>query len=115
MQLRLKRVYEQSDTEDGTRILIDRLWPRGVTKEQAQITLWLKEIAPSNQLRQWFGHDPAKWDEFKKRYFKELDSNPALIELRVFLKQSVVTLVFAAKDPQHNHAVALKQFLESDV
>ncbi len=112
MKTLIKRVYEQSDKGDGTRILVDRLWPRGLTKEKAQVDLWLKEIAPSAELRKWFSHDPDKWTEFKTRYKAELDSNPKLVAL---LKEKIadgkVTLVYGAKDEQHNQAKALQQLL----
>ena len=112
MKTLIKRVYEQPDKNDGTRILVDRLWPRGLTKEKAQVDLWLKEIAPSAELRKWFGHDPDKWTEFKTRYKVELDGNPKLVAL---LKEKIadgkVTLVYGAKDEQHNQAKALQQIL----
>lgn len=112
MKTQIKRVYEQPDKSDGTRILVDRLWPRGLTKEKAQVDLWLKEIAPSAELRKWFGHDPDKWTEFKTRYKAEIDGNPKLVAL---LKEKIadgkVTLVYGAKDEQHNQAKALQQIL----
>lgn len=112
MKTRIKRVYEQPDKDDGTRILVDRLWPRGLTKEKAQVDLWLKEIAPSAELRKWFGHDPDRWTEFKTRYKAELDGKPDLVAL---LKQKIAagkaTLVYGAKDEQHNQAQALQQLL----
>ncbi|HUY84929.1 MAG TPA: DUF488 domain-containing protein [Candidatus Dormibacteraeota bacterium] len=112
MNLRLKRVYEPYEAQDGRRILVDRLWPRGLTKERAHIDLWLKDIAPSTELRQWFGHDPAKWPEFQKRYKAELKANQSVInELKDELKQGRATLVYGAKDESHNDAVVLKYFL----
>lgn len=112
MAVKIKRIYESPDPQDGYRVLVDRLWPRGVSKENARLGLWLKEIGPSNELRRWFNHDPAKYPEFKKRYFKELESNPALAELKDAIKQHPkVTLLYSAHDEQHNQAVALKDYL----
>jgi len=112
MKLSLKRIYETPSEEDGTRILVDRLWPRGLTKEKARVDLWLKEIAPSTELRKWFGHDPAKWPEFKARYKVELKHNAPQLAL---LKQSVTrghtTLLYGAKDTEHNEAVVLQELL----
>ena len=111
--LKLKRVYEAAARDDGVRILVDRLWPRGVTKAAARIDLWFKDIAPSPALRTWFGHDPARWDEFRKRYFAELEKEPEeLARLRDLVAERPVTLVYAAKDPEHTHALALKDFVE---
>jgi uncharacterized protein YeaO (DUF488 family) len=112
MELKIKRVYEQPAKGDGKRILVDRLWPRGLTKEKASIDLWLKDIAPSTELRKWFGHDPDKWKEFKKRYYQELKNNkePVAI-LNEELKTKVVTLLYGAKDEQHNEALVLKEWL----
>jgi uncharacterized protein YeaO (DUF488 family) len=111
-KLRVKRVYEPHDAEDGTRILVDRLWPRGLSKASAGIDLWLKDIAPSKGLRDWFGHDPARWDEFVSRYRAELDENgEGLDELRSALKQGQATLLYAAHDEKHNNAVALLDYL----
>jgi uncharacterized protein YeaO (DUF488 family) len=108
----LKRVYDAPTKTDGTRILVDRLWPRGLTKEKAHVDLWLKEVAPSNDLRKWFAHDPAKWPEFKARYKAELRQNAIQLAL---LKQAVLrgpsTLLFGAKDTAHNEAVVLKDLL----
>lgn len=113
MGIRIRRVYEEPLPEDGTRILIDRLWPRGLTKEKAGIDLWLKEVAPSKELREWFGHDPVKWQEFQKRYWQELNANEAVVDqLREELKAGPATLVFGARDEQYNDAVALKEYLE---
>ena len=98
---------------DGMRILIDRLWPRGLTKEKARIDLWLKDIAPSTELRQWFGHDPKKWPEFRERYQKELEINKATVAiLRKELERSRITLVYGARDEKHNDAIVLKAYLE---
>ena len=112
MNIFLKRAYEAPARADGRRILVDRLWPRGLAKANAHIDLWLKEVAPSTELRQWFGHDPDKWGEFKRRYRAELKHNPALAELRAQARAGDVTLVYAAHDPLHNQAVVLKQVLE---
>jgi uncharacterized protein YeaO (DUF488 family) len=113
MVIRIKRVYETPETSDGMRILIDRLWPRGLTKDRARVDMWLKDIAPSAGLREWFGHDPAKWDEFQRRYQAELDANQAKVaELRVPLQRGPATLVYSARDEQHNDAVVLKAYLE---
>ena len=107
----LKRAYEPPATTDGMRVLVDRLWPRGVTKAKAGIDLWLKELAPSTELRRWFGHDPEKWPEFQEKYRAELKDNPALPELRKLCRDGDVTLVYAAKDELHNDAVVLRQLL----
>jgi uncharacterized protein YeaO (DUF488 family) len=113
MSIRLKRAYDAPAANDGYRVLVDRLWPRGISKEDLGIDLWLKEIAPSDDLRKWFGHDPEKWDEFRKRYFKELDDQTDEVkQLADQVKQGRVTLVFAAKDEEFNNAVALKEFLQ---
>jgi uncharacterized protein YeaO (DUF488 family) len=110
--IRLKRVYEEPSKSDGTRILVDRLWPRGLTKEKAHVDLWLKEVAPSNELRKWFAHDPAKWHEFRTRYQTELKHNTAQLAL---LKQAIAkgpaTLLYGAKDTEHNEAVVLQDLL----
>lgn len=113
MNVQIKRVYEAPSLEDGKRILIDRLWPRGLTKEKAKIDLWLKDIAPSTDLREWFGHDPEKWVEFQRRYQKELASNDVVVtQLRKELEAGPVTLVFGAKDEIHNDAVVLRAYLK---
>ena len=112
MKLRIKRAYETPAAEDGYRILVDRLWPRGLTKEKARIDLWLKDIAPSNELRKWFAHDPDKWPAFKAKYLQELKSkNEALSELHSKLKEGAVTLIYAARDEQHNEAVILQELI----
>jgi len=114
MNIQIKRVYEQPSPHDGFRILVDRLWPRGVTKKNAKIDLWIKEIAPSSSLRQWFGHDPNKWNEFKRRYYEELNENKVLVtEFVKLVKKEKTTLVYGAKDQKHNNAVVLKDYLES--
>lgn len=109
----LKRVYDTADEADGCRILVDRLWPRGVSKDKAKIDEWLKDIAPSDQLRKWYAHDVEKWPEFKQRYFAELSVKEALLR-RLTAKASAVplTFVFAAADAEHNNAVALKEYIE---
>lgn len=108
MSIALKRAYEEPEPGDGTRVLIDRMWPRGVKKEQARIDVWLRDVAPSTELRQWFGHDPERWAEFRERYRTELKGSPALAELRKLARQGKVTLVYAARDEQHNNAVVLR-------
>jgi uncharacterized protein YeaO (DUF488 family) len=111
--LKLKRVYEHVDTDDGFRILVDRLWPRGVTKMAARIDLWFKDVAPSPALRTWFGHDSSRWSEFRRRYFAELEQRPDdIARLRALIAEQPVTFVYAAKDPEHTHALALKGFVE---
>jgi len=112
MSIRVKRVYEPPAESDGYRVLVDRLWPRGVRKADAHIDLWLKAAAPSTQLRRWFDHDPAKWEGFKERYFAELDANPENLQpLFDAIKRGQVTLVYSARDEDHNQAVALKAYL----
>ena len=108
--IRVKRVYEPIDKDDGIRVLVDRLWPRGVSKDK--VDLWLRDIAPSDELRRWFNHDPAKWEEFKRRYFEELGRNPKVKVLLQLIKEgNNVTLLYAAKSP-YNNAVALKEYLK---
>ena len=110
MAIRIKRVYQEASHEDGKRILVDRLWPRGLTKEKASVDLWLKDIAPSTELRKWFAHDPSKWDEFKQRYLDELKANSEAVQvLKDELKKGPVTLVYAAKDEEHNDALVLQE------
>lgn len=111
MSMKVKRVYEKPDQADGFRILVDRLWPRGLTKEKAGVDLWLKEIAPSTALRKWFNHDPEKWEEFKVRYLSELNQNQeAVVLLNEQLKKGEVTLLYGAKDRQQNEALVLFQY-----
>jgi uncharacterized protein YeaO (DUF488 family) len=112
--LKLKRIYEASEASDGYRVLVDRIWPRGVSKEKARIDLWMKEIAPSDALRKWFGHDPERWEEFQRRYREELQKEIGLTNhLKQLEKQhGTLTLVFSARDEHHNQAVALRAFLE---
>jgi uncharacterized protein YeaO (DUF488 family) len=113
MKIKVKRVYEQQDKEDGVRILVDRLWPRGLTEEKASVDLWLKEIAPSTELRKWFGHDPDKWKRFRGRYKTEIRHKEDLIKvLKGKAKGGTVTLVYGARDEKHNEALVLKQYLE---
>jgi len=112
MTVKLKRVYDEPAKSDGKRILVDRIWPRGLTKEEAHIDLWLKDVAPSTELRKWFGHDPARWPEFRARYRAELRHNqPQLSLLRQTLEKGPATLVYGAKDEQHNQAVVLQELL----
>ena len=111
-KLQLKRIYEPAAPGDGARILVDRVWPRGVTKEAAALTLWFRDIAPTPALRKWFGHDPARWAEFRRRYREELAGNAvAVAHLRAFLKEGPVTLLYGARDPDHNHALVLEEFM----
>jgi len=114
--VRTKRIYEDPKKSDGVRILVDRIWPRGIRKEDAELDLWLKDLAPTKELRQWFDHDPAKWPEFRKKYRSFLqadkDAQVALEEIRKRLKTKRVTLLYAAKDEEHNNAVVLAEFLE---
>ena len=109
-RFRIKRVYELPDKHDGRRTLVDRLWPRGLTKEKASIDLWLKDIAPSTELRKWFGHNPDRWEEFKERYLAELKGNSGQIQLlKQELDTGIVTLVYGAKDEKHNQAVVIQE------
>ncbi len=139
--IQIKRAYVKASKQDGIRILVDHLWPRGVSKEEAHLDLWLKDISPSTKLREWFGHDPKKWPEFKKRYFAELhrqknvighepeqwehfkkkylkdfDKHPDIIaQLKALSKHHPITLVYAAHDEEHNNAVALKEYIEHTI
>lgn len=109
----LKRVYDEPSPNDGLRVLVDRLWPRGLSKQNAAVDLWLKDVAPSNALRQWFQHDPAKWPAFQKKYRQELRTHhDALAALRQKLRGGKVTLLYGAKDPAHNQARVLQQMLQ---
>jgi DNA-3-methyladenine glycosylase len=112
MSVVIKRVYDEAAPDDGYRVLVDRLWPRGVSKERAKLDVWLKEVAPSQELREWFGHKPERFKEFKSRYEKELRDNPAVEELRTIIKEHPkVTLLYGAHDPKDNQAVVLRDFL----
>lgn len=114
--LKTKRVYEEVEASDGTRFLVDRLWPRGMKKEALEMKAWLKDIAPSPALRQWFAHDPAKWKEFQQRYRAELKANPdAWKPILEAAKRGDVTLLYSARDMEHNSAVLLKRFLEEQM
>lgn len=112
-ELAIKRIYEPADDGDGKRILVDRIWPRGVSKDEARLDLWLKDVAPTTALRQWFGHDPARWTEFQARYRAELAANPALATLRAAATGQKTTLLYGAHDPDHNQAVVLYDVLTS--
>jgi len=109
--VRLKRVYEPPSPEDGTRVLVDRLWPRGLSKDAAAIDHWMKDVAPSTELRKWFGHDPARWNEFKRRYRSELHAHADALEALEKLAQGPITLLYAARDQEHNDAVLLRDML----
>jgi len=112
MDLRLARVYDTPGQDDGFRVLVDRVWPRGISKADARVDLWLKEVGPSTELRKWFGHDPERFEEFARRYRSELEDSAALAELRgVVTEHPVVTLLFGAKDTEHNQAVVLADLL----
>ena len=116
MELRLKRAYEPAAAEDGYRVLVERLWPRGLSKERVRVDRWIKEAGASTELRRWFGHDPARWEEFRRRYADEVRARPDVLEeLRDVLREHrTVTFLFAARDEEHNNAVALKELLERD-
>jgi len=110
--IKLKRAYQAPSSDDGVRVLIDRLWPRGVTKQKAALDRWMKEIAPSTELRKWFAHDPNRWEEFRSRYAEELSLRKDLLtELRSIARRGPLTLVYSARDEQHNDAVALRDVL----
>jgi uncharacterized protein YeaO (DUF488 family) len=111
--IQIRRVHDPAQPDDGVRYLVDRLWPRGIKKGALQADAWLKEVAPSDDLRHWFGHDPAKWEEFQLRYFAELDAHPAVWQPLVdAARRGNVTLVYGARDTEHNNAQALKKYLE---
>lgn len=113
MAVRLKRIYDPASRGDGRRVLVDRMWPRGLKKQEAQFDEWLKEVAPSSELRKWFNHQPDKWEMFKQRYFDELDQHPeAVSRLKEWTKQGQVTLLFSARDAELNNAAALKEYLQ---
>ncbi len=110
--IKIKRIYDAATLDDGIRILVDRLWPRGLSKEKAKVDLWLKEIAPSNELRKWYAHDPKKWAEFKKKYFKDLDMKRELVNQIVQkMNEGNVTLLYSSKEEKINNAVALKEYM----
>jgi uncharacterized protein YeaO (DUF488 family) len=116
MSFKIKRIYEDYDPNDGWRVLVDRIWPRGVSKEKARLDEWYKAVAPSTELREWFGHIPEKFAEFARRYDKELDANTeaqeAISQLRAKSKETTVTLLYSAKDTEHNQAVVLRDYLD---
>lgn len=112
--IQIKRAYERASKDDGERILVERLWPRGVKKKELRLDQWIKDIAPSTALRQWFQHDPAKWREFRQRYFKELEEHSAVWRpLLALARRGRVTLIYSAHDTEHNNAVALEEFLQA--
>ena len=114
IEIRVKRVYEEPEESDGRRILVDRLWARGLSKEKAKVDVWVKETAPSTELRRWYGHDPNKWTEFKSRYAAELESNPGQVEeILGEIQAGIVTFLYSSKEEQLNNAVALKEYIES--
>ena len=112
--LRIKRIYDAAARSDGFRVLVDRLWPRGISKRRAKLTDWMPDLAPSTELRKWFGHDPERWNDFRQQYRAELAQKPSLINsVRDRSLDHRVTLLYAARDPAHNHALVLKQFIEA--
>lgn len=114
MNIQIKRIYENAEPSDGKRILVDRLWSRGISKENAHLGLWLKEVAPSTELRKWFhAATPDHWEEFKQRYLEELETNSAVEELQQIASRNTVTLLYSAKDVENNHAIILKEYLLS--
>jgi uncharacterized protein YeaO (DUF488 family) len=114
MRIRIKRAYEKPEADDGIRILVERLWPRGLSKKNAKVDMWLKDIAPSTEIRKWFSHDPAKWEEFRGRYFKELNKNrEAVKKLLDITEGSDVTFVYGSKEKEYNSARALKDYIEN--
>jgi uncharacterized protein YeaO (DUF488 family) len=118
MRIRLQRVYDRSPVNPGKRVLVDRIWPRGIKKEELHLNLWLRELAPSTALRKWFGHDPKRWEEFQRRYRAELrqrEQQARLHELLTLAQQGPVTLLYSAKDEEHNQAVALRQVVEDSL
>jgi uncharacterized protein YeaO (DUF488 family) len=116
MEIKIKRAYDSPSDDDGYRILVDRLWPRGISKAKAQLDFWPKELAPSNELRRWYGHDPEKWSEFKSRYFAELDDNQEFVnQLLEYIDRGTVTFIYSSKEQRLNNAVALKEYVESSI
>jgi uncharacterized protein YeaO (DUF488 family) len=114
MQIYVKRAYEEPSENDGCRVLVDRVWPRGVTRQRLQLDAWMKELAPGSTLRKWFAHDPGKWRQFKRRYFAELDERPEEVDrLLEMLATGRVTLVYSARNEEFNNAIALKEYLEN--
>ena len=112
--VKLKRAYESASPADGVRLLVERLWPRGLSKDRLKLDGWIREVGPTTELRQWFGHDPAKWSQFRARYFRELDSRPESWQpIAASMKRGTVTLVYSSHDKKHNNAVALKDYLQT--
>lgn len=112
MEIRLERAYDEPSGEGGVRVLVDRLWPRGISKQEARLDAWLREVAPSDELREWFGYDPDRWERFKERYFEELDDKAEVLDrLAEKAGDGPLILVYGAKDERHNNAVALKEYL----
>ena len=113
MTIKLKRAYQDATKSDGTRILVERLWPRGLSKDRAQVDLWLKDVAPSTELRKWFGHDPSRWQEFRRRYHQELRRRPEVLQpLLDAIKHGPVTFIYGSREERYNAAVALREYLE---
>jgi uncharacterized protein YeaO (DUF488 family) len=110
-QLEIRRVYAPPSPHEGRRVLVDRVWPRSLSKQDLEGVLWLKELGPSTELRKWFGHKPERWEEFRKRYFAELSTNPALKTVKTLIREGSVTLLYSAHDEEHNQAVALSEYL----
>ena len=116
MPIFLKRVYDEIEPNDGKRILVDRLWPRGVRKDSSKIDEWIKEISPSNELRKWYAHDPDKWNQFKEKYWKEIENQKEiLLKLAKDCREGKITLLYSTKETRYNNAVALKEFLETRI
>ncbi len=111
--IKIKRIYELPTRADGLRILVDRLWPRGIRKDKARVDIWLRDFAPSSQLRKWFAHDLSKWESFKRKYFKELNENKDLIALITKSPKGTITFLYSAKDEKYNNALALKEYIDS--
>lgn len=116
MSIKTKRAYDKHEAGDGVRILVERLWPRGLSKKDAKVDIWLKDVAPSTELRKWFSHEPAKWEEFIRRYYRELDQNPgALKQLSEIVRKNDVTFVYASREGRYNSALALKEYIDKHV